>query len=240
MQTARGTVRRSRGDRGDHLSGAHRRAFRQERTDRLVRRAQRRPTRTGEDDGEHSAARDQARERDPAWCRGPYRGARRSGQINSAVPRPVRGCRRLPAPYDRGARRSHRPAAVAVGGRGRARARDEQGRGEHRDERSAIHEAVDEAVHEAVNEVVHDAVLDAVHGTDRPAEHRHRADHGPNLWSTDGLWTAPSPGTARVPYTSHGDPGHRVDFARPATTPSSGRWPRSSVPCGTARRGVRT
>ncbi len=27
---------------------------------------------------------------------------------------------------------------------------------------------------------------------------------------------SPSPGTQPVPYTSYGDPGHRVDFARPA------------------------
>lgn len=151
VQAARGTVRRSRGDRGHHLAGAHRRALRQERADRLVCRAQRRPACTGEDDGEHSAARDQARERDPAGCRDPYRGARRRGQIHSAVPRPVHGRRRLPAPYDRGARRPQRPAPVAVGGRGHARAHDEQGQGEQRDEQSAVHAAVHEAVHEAVH-----------------------------------------------------------------------------------------
>ena len=79
-----------------------------------------------------------------------------------------------------------------------------------------------------------------VHGRNRPAAGAPLADHGPVLWTTDPLWTAPSPGTSAVPYTSSGDPGHRVDFARPATTLSTVWWPRSSVPCGTARRGVRT
>src|SRR5882757_8923660 len=55
------------------------------------------------------------------------------------------------------------------------------------------------------------------------------------------LWiTRVSPGTPPVPYTSYGDPGHRVDFARPATHPRfQGRWPRPSVLRGTARRDVR-
>jgi hypothetical protein len=229
VQTARRTVRRARLDGRHHLAGAHLRALGELRPHGFVRRAQRRFTRTGEGEGEDAAARDPAREGDPAGRRSPHRGARQRGQVHATVPRPVRRVRRLPAAYDHGPRRTHRPAPVAIEGRRRGRAHNEQGNdngndnGDYRYEKSAD-ESADEAVH----------------GKDRPAEPRNRVDHGPDLWSTDRLWTAPSPGTAPVPYTSSGDPGHRVDFARPATTPSSGRWPRSSVPCGTARRGVRT
>jgi hypothetical protein len=229
VQTARRTVRRARLDGRHHLAGAHLRSLGEQRAHGFVRRAQRRFTRTGEGEGEDAAARDPAREEDPAGRRRPHRGARRRGQIHAAVPRPVHRVRWLPAAYDGGPRRTHRPAPVAIEGRRRGRAHNEQGSGKGNDNGDYRYEkSADESADEAV------------HATDRPAEPGNRVDHGPDLWSTDRLWTAPSPGTAPVPYTSSGDPGHRVDFARPATTPSSGRWPRSSVPCGTARRGVRT
>lgn len=133
VQAARGTVRGPRRDGGHHLAGAHLRALGKQRADRLVRCAQRRLTRTGESDDEHATARDRARERNPAGCRGPHRGARRRGQVHSAVPRPVCRSRRLPAPYDLRAWRPQRPAPVAVGGQGRTRARDEQGEGKGKD-----------------------------------------------------------------------------------------------------------
>lgn len=233
VQTAFRTVRRARLDGRHHLAGAHLRALGEQRADGFVRRTQRRFTRTGERDGEDAAARDPAREEDPAGRRCPHGGARRRGQIHAAVSRPVRRVRRLPAAQDHGPRGTHRPAPVAIEGRRRGRAHNQQGNAKGKAKSNADGDYRGDYRYEKPAD-------EAVHGTDRPAEPHDRVDHGPDLWSTDRLWTAPSPGTVPVPYTSFGDPGHRVDFARPATTPSSGRWPRSSVPCGTARRGVRT
>ncbi len=51
-----------------------------------------------------------------------------------------------------------------------------------------------------------------------------------DLWTGVRLWTTASPGGPPVPYTSDGDPGHRVDFARPGTRAGSSRSPGSSAP----------
>ncbi|GAA2502385.1 hypothetical protein GCM10023100_22450 [Actinocorallia cavernae] len=57
-----------------------------------------------------------------------------------------------------------------------------------------------------------------------------------HLWATPRLWTAASPGGPAVPYTSSGDPGHRVDFARPGTTSGNGSY---QAPLGPSRHGAR-
>src|SRR5690606_1355583 len=63
-----------------------------------------------------------------------------------------------------------------------------------------------------------------------PAACRERALTAGTCGRPPGLWTTASPAAPRVPYTSGGDPGHRVDFARPGIGPGHSRKPDVSAP----------
>lgn len=186
-----------------------------QRAHRLVGRAQRRVARIRQFDREDPAPGHRPGEGHPARRRRAHLGARGRGQIRPAVARAVRGGRWLPAPYHRRAGRAHGPDRRPCGERAH---QDQQRRHQRRRHDSSS------PIHDAEGPPATPSALIMVRICGRRARCGHRRHPAPRRSRTLLL-------AIRVT---------RVDFARPATTLFLGRWPRLSVPCGTARRGVRT
>lgn len=204
----------------DHLAGRDLRALRHQRADRFVGRAQ--ATREGQ--GEDPAARDRAGPVDPAGAHRTHLRAHRGRQVHPAVPRRVRGRGRVPPPEHRQGR-----------GEGTARAREPRSHPCFRRPGSA-ERGVRRQWRQRQGQYQHEQELR--HAAQGPAPHRDRAR---GCGRAGGCGQSRHPAYRRVPYTSCGDPGHRVDFARPSTD-LSGRVKASLGPLlrgQGATRGVR-
>lgn len=236
VQTARGAVG-GPGNGSHDLARGDLRALLDQRLDGFVRRAQRRVTRTGEADGEHSTARDPAREGHPSGRRGPHRRACRRRQVHTAVAPAVGRGRRIPPAHDLRTRRPQRPAASPAGGRtgfpgpatSPGRGADRSRPGSHR--RDQQH---DKHPHTQGNG------KSAVHGIHGPVRARSAPIMVRNCGQPAGCGqrrhpAPPGSRTLLLAIRVTGSTSHA-----PPPNPLRSRWPRSSVPCGTARRGVRT
>lgn len=189
--------------------------------DRTVCRAQGRCARGGQFHRDHSASGDPARERHPARCDGPYRCAGSRREVHAPVTAAVCRRRRFPAPYDRGTY-AHGPGAGhsrdrRIGSRRACRfpwSRGARWCGSGRACQGGRGQGSQDG-HRQTQQQAQPRTQTSFRSHARTVPHR--ADHGRDLWSTGRLWTAASPGASQVPYTSGGDPGDRVDFARPDT-----------------------
>jgi len=206
VQTAAGTVARSRRDRADHLPCRDRLAARHQRFHRLVGRPQRGLPGSGVGHGDHACARDRPHEGHHPALEHPDRCAGRGGQVHAPVPGRPGQRRRIEAPQhirervpDRQWQRQQCPRCLSCGRgrRGRSGVRRLRGHGDRHGQQEQQPQAQQQRAAVGTRGTGGEGAGVSRHGQDSPRPARHTGASSPHLWTAPGVWKTRSPTRVR-------------------------------------------